>query len=313
MREYLLEHSKGHLEEMKAILERSRGISVLVSGEDLSYQRELASFLPEFVEGFPPKLSDVMVIDPEGENIGIDEVRDAKEFLNYSPELYMRKYVIVHDCERMTQQAANAFLKTLEEPPEYAVIILDTRHWFYLLPTIRSRVFRYRVEVPRSFLELLRERLKNNWSDFAFAFRDFKVAVEILEKGEEKVRAKMNELRTWDLDKLLKKGVDRSLEGYLCRKEILRRVSEMGEKEFLDFVDHAVEVLQNREAFVFVQELTRLVMLEDFQESDFQSLKDLSFLDSVLRVRVANLNEKLTLLNVLILHRDRKRGVKSWS
>lgn len=91
--------------------------------------------------------------------------QNDKGLLNYSPELYTRKYVIVHDCERMTQQAASAFLKTLEEPPEYAVIVLNTRHWHYLLPTIKSRVFRVVVNVPKEFRDLVKEKIGDFWEE----------------------------------------------------------------------------------------------------------------------------------------------------
>lgn len=114
MNDLIRKYAKDQLEILKRIIEKSEGISILINGEDLSYPREVSLELPEYVEKFPPKASDVLEVDPEEENIGIDEIRTIKDFLNYSPELYTRKYVIVHDCERMTQQAANAFLKPLK-------------------------------------------------------------------------------------------------------------------------------------------------------------------------------------------------------
>ena len=49
------------------------------------------------------------------------------------------KIYIIDEAEKMTQQAQNALLKTIEEPPAYGIIILLTSNIDILLPTIRSR------------------------------------------------------------------------------------------------------------------------------------------------------------------------------
>ena len=50
-----------------------------------------------------------------------------------------KECVIIEEADCMNQSAQNALLKTLEEPPEYAVFFLITQHPSVLLPTIRSR------------------------------------------------------------------------------------------------------------------------------------------------------------------------------
>lgn len=69
----------------------------------------------------------------------IDRVRDAIGFLRRRPSEAERSVLIVDQAQRMGQEAANALLKTLEEPPDHAVIVLLTPSWHSLLPTIRSR------------------------------------------------------------------------------------------------------------------------------------------------------------------------------
>ncbi len=70
-------------------------------------------------------------------------VRDIREQLNddivIRPYSSKRKVYIVDDAEMMNQQAQNALLKTIEEPPSYAVILLLTNNAEGFLPTIRSR------------------------------------------------------------------------------------------------------------------------------------------------------------------------------
>ncbi|AAD35853.1 DNA polymerase III subunit gamma [Thermotoga maritima MSB8] len=312
MNDLIRKYAKDQLETLKRIIEKSEGISILINGEDLSYPREVSLELPEYVEKFPPKASDVLEIDPEGENIGIDDIRTIKDFLNYSPELYTRKYVIVHDCERMTQQAANAFLKALEEPPEYAVIVLNTRRWHYLLPTIKSRVFRVVVNVPKEFRDLVKEKIGDLWEELPLLERDFKTALEAYKLGAEKLSGLMESLKVLETEKLLKKVLSKGLEGYLACRELLERFSKVESKEFFALFDQVTNTITGKDAFLLIQRLTRIILHENTWES-VEDQKSVSFLDSILRVKIANLNNKLTLMNILAIHRERKRGVNAWS
>lgn len=69
----------------------------------------------------------------------VDTIRALQSELARRPVEGRYKVLIVADAERLTTQAANAFLKTLEEPPSFVVIILITTDEALLLPTIRSR------------------------------------------------------------------------------------------------------------------------------------------------------------------------------
>jgi len=88
---------------------------------------------------------------PSGSDaIFVATVRALVQFAAYSPSVAKRKVIIVGDAERMVpqegaDQAANAFLKLLEEPPADTTIILTSSEPGSLLPTIRSRVVSLRV------------------------------------------------------------------------------------------------------------------------------------------------------------------------
>ncbi|MBI5379257.1 MAG: DNA polymerase III subunit delta' [Nitrospirae bacterium] len=71
--------------------------------------------------------------------IGIDQVRAAQRMLSFLPHEGKRKVLIVEGAEQISRPAANAFLKTLEEPPGEAVILLLSVQPASLLPTIVSR------------------------------------------------------------------------------------------------------------------------------------------------------------------------------
>lgn len=82
---------------------------------------------------------DVRVLAPDGDEIKIDQVRQVQAGLSLRPFEGAKKVLIVDPAERMNTASANAFLKTLEEPPGDALILLITALPQGLLPTIRSR------------------------------------------------------------------------------------------------------------------------------------------------------------------------------
>ena len=76
----------------------------------------------------------------EGKNaISIDQIRDLKKEIAYKPYDSDHKIYIIEDAEKMSKEAANSLLKTLEEPPSFATIILLVEDSGKLLPTIVSR------------------------------------------------------------------------------------------------------------------------------------------------------------------------------
>ncbi|MCQ2495620.1 MAG: DNA polymerase III subunit delta' [Lachnospiraceae bacterium] len=83
---------------------------------------------------------DIVYVTHEKSRIGVDEIR--VQLINdivIKPFSSPHKVYIIDEAERMTEQAQNALLKTLEEPPEYAVIILLTTNTGSFLQTILSR------------------------------------------------------------------------------------------------------------------------------------------------------------------------------
>lgn len=85
---------------------------------------------------------DFMMVTPEKSEIRVEEVRAIEEALSFAPYEGKRKVVIVDEAEAMNASAANAFLKTLEEPPPQSIIILIASSPERLPETIRSRCSR---------------------------------------------------------------------------------------------------------------------------------------------------------------------------
>ena len=86
--------------------------------------------------------TDLIEIDAAS-NRGVDEIRDLREKARYLPALLSRKVYIIDEAHQLTNEAFNALLKTLEEPPEHVLFILCTTESQKLPATIISRCQRF--------------------------------------------------------------------------------------------------------------------------------------------------------------------------
>jgi DNA polymerase-3 subunit gamma/tau len=101
---------------------------------------------------------DVLEIDAAS-NRGIDEIRALREAVKFGPAAMRMKIYIIDEAHMLTKEGANAFLKTLEEPPAHALFILATTEPEKLPVTILSRCQRYafrRIAIP-VMIEKLRQ------------------------------------------------------------------------------------------------------------------------------------------------------------
>ncbi|GIS68626.1 MAG: hypothetical protein CM1200mP8_1840 [Chloroflexota bacterium] len=85
---------------------------------------------------------DLIEIDAAS-NRGIDDIRDLREKARYAPNEASHKVYIIDEAHMLTDQAFNALLKTLEEPPDKVIFILATTESHKIPPTILSRCQRY--------------------------------------------------------------------------------------------------------------------------------------------------------------------------
>ncbi len=87
----------------------------------------------------PGSHPDLAMIEPEGESLLVDQIHELSAALRYRPQEALRCVGIVDEADRLNRDAANAFLKTLEEPPGDVVMILVADDVSRVLPTVRSR------------------------------------------------------------------------------------------------------------------------------------------------------------------------------
>jgi DNA polymerase-3 subunit delta' len=113
---------------------------------------------------------DVHILEADGDEIKIDQIREAQAVLSLKPFEGAKKILIVDGAESMNPAASNAFLKTLEEPPGDALIVLISSMPRSLLQTIRSRCQEIRFQpLPRRALAQVLARTRGlSESDASF-------------------------------------------------------------------------------------------------------------------------------------------------
>lgn len=148
----------------------------------------------------------------------VDDIRSLTEQVRIPPQTGDYKVYIIDEVHMLSQQAFNAFLKTLEEPPKYAVFILATTEKHKILPTILSRcqVFNFdRIQVPQivshlqqiakeeniaaeeSALHLIAQKVDGAMRD---ALSIFDQMVSFGEEGKVTYQAVLNNLNILDYD-----------------------------------------------------------------------------------------------------------------
>lgn len=82
---------------------------------------------------------DLLKVKPDGNVIKIASIRDAIKFLNTAPTVKERKIILIEEAHKFNKESANALLKVLEEPPSYALFILQTNNEMAIIETLYSR------------------------------------------------------------------------------------------------------------------------------------------------------------------------------
>jgi DNA polymerase III delta prime subunit len=170
---------------------------------------------------------DVLVIEPEGNIMRLEEVIEAQKFMGLTSYNPGKKICIIKESELMNQEAANRLLKTLEDPPgDNSIFVLLTEDISAILPTVASRCLTYgwNLRFEENKLdedgfgiidEYLNEGIKNilinagkeeNREDSAVMSLDLTLKIlEVLKKMEAAFKADMekelSEIRNSDFDK----------------------------------------------------------------------------------------------------------------
>ena len=121
----------------KTLLSKTFAMALQCKGDDVKPCMKCPSCKKAMTNNHP----DIVFIHHEKpRTISVDEIREQLvDDMGIKPYIGPYKIYIIEEAEKMTEQAQNALLKTLEEPPEYGIILLTTVNPDALLSTIRSR------------------------------------------------------------------------------------------------------------------------------------------------------------------------------
>ena len=176
---------------------------------------------------------DVRLLLPGGKvSISIEQMRgEIRRTIYLKPLEGRRRVYIIDEAEKMTAEAANSLLKTLEEPPPNAILILLTTSYFSLLATIRSRCQALR------FSSIRRKELKN-FLGKKYGYSEEKASyISELSEGSVGIASTMDSQLMVDQQKKMVSLVSQLLDGDNL-KEVLEEASrfarEKGEKRELD-------------------------------------------------------------------------------
>lgn len=151
-------------------------------------------------------MMDLIEIDAAS-NRGIDQIRELKEKIEFSPTEGKYKVYIIDEVHMLTTEAFNALLKTLEEPPAHVIFILATTDVHKLPPTILSRCQRYdfRLGTDEEISKVISNVAKEEGigiEDKALAlliqnakgsYRDALSLLDVVYSGQEKGKAQITE------------------------------------------------------------------------------------------------------------------------
>lgn len=187
----------------------------------------------EFESGNNP---DFEIIEPDGNSIKIEQIRNMQKKIQEKPIICDKKIYIINDSEKMTKEAQNCLLKTLEEPPKYAIIILIGNNENLFLDTIKSRCIILHFKNIEN--QYIKEFLKENYS------------IENLDEN---------------IIKIFQGSIGKSIElkdkieKYFMIEKI---VLEMEKKDLIDIVNMAKVIYDSKEEIYSILEYMNVVLLQ---------------------------------------------------
>lgn len=140
--------------------------------------------------------TDVEILRTEGLSIKVDEVRELLQRVAWAPSVGGWRVVVMEDADRLTESAANALLKAIEEPGARTVWLLCAPTLFDVLPTIRSRARHLQLRTPSNsdVAEVLvqRDGISPVMADFAARVSQGHIGRARRLAGDESIRSRRN-------------------------------------------------------------------------------------------------------------------------
>ena len=219
---------------------------------------------------------DFLQIEPEdGKTIKIEQIRYLQEKIAEKPVTSTKKVYIIQDSDKMTREAANGLLKTLEEPPSYAILILITANESKLLATIKSRCTKI------AFQSLTEEEIKTYLKS---------------QNSEQNMTNNMIKQCQGSIGRAVKIGEEQ--EAYAQIEDIVNRIT----KEDITQIWKNAEVLyQAKEKIMDLLDYMNVVFFEKLRkEQDMRYTKAVSIVEETKKRITSNSNYDMSIDNLLL-------------
>lgn len=203
---------------------------------------------------------DFLQIEPENNTIKIEQIRNMQEEISVKPIASNKKVFLIIDSDCMTKEAQNCLLKTLEEPPEYATIILTTSNESKLLNTIKSRC----MKIPFQKIE------ENELEEYAKNVLNLNLSKEFIKICE----GSIGKLLEIEEDKEIYTGVNSLLDN-------IERYS------FTTLINKAEVLYKEREK---IQEILEYINVYLYNQKDMKKLNCIKYVEEVKKRLLANSN-----------------------
>jgi len=182
---------------------------------------------------------DLIVVEAEGVFIKIEQIRESMKFLAMKSFCAPRKILLIKNAQNLNINAANAFLKTLEEPPDNSIILMSAVSMEGILPTIVSRCRKIFMPPEKdTAMTIDPDTLKDFLAGEKIKFSERKYFLLFLQAFSELLRLRLNRsvglnnqlpvpndceiiLPSWDTDKIM-----RILEKTLIMQGVYNSVNE---------------------------------------------------------------------------------------
>ena len=215
---------------------------------------------------------DFQLINSENDKIKIEQIREMQRKIAEKPIISHHKVYIIDNADKMTPEAQNCLLKTLEEPPEYIVIILICSNENNLLSTIKSRCTRLHFD-----------KIENS------------EILDYINKNEpdKNISPNIIEFAQGSIGKALK--LSENIEIY---ENVEKLIEQMKSKDLIDIMKSAEQLYKSKEEIDFILEFINVILLK-FGKQEHKYVKCLDIVENTKKRIKANSNYDMCIDNLI--------------
>ena len=215
---------------------------------------------------------DFQLINSENDKIKIEQIREMQRKIAEKPIISHHKVYIIDSADKMTPEAQNCLLKTLEEPPEYIVIILICSNENNLLSTIKSRCTRLHFD-----------KIENS------------EILDYINKNEpdKNITPNIIEFAQGSIGKALK--LSENIEIY---ENVEKLIEQMKSKDLIDIMKSAEQLYKSKEEIDFILEFINVILLK-FGKQEHKYVKCIDIVENTKKRIKANSNYDMCIDNLI--------------